>query len=56
MTTTTTPTLNLTPARRRLVLAVLGAALGASCPYWPSDVVWVCAVLTRAAEVLHAGG
>lgn len=40
---------------RRLALALAGAMLGASCPYWPSDIVWACAVLTRAAEVLHGG-
>lgn len=41
---------------RRLVVVLAGACLGASCPYWPADVVWVCAVLSRAAEVLHGAG
>ncbi|OJT24310.1 hypothetical protein BO221_14130 [Archangium sp. Cb G35] len=39
---------------RRITLTALGVALGASCPYWPADMAWVCIVVHRVAEALHA--
>lgn len=38
---------------RRAVLTALGVGLGASCPYWPADMAWVCVVVSRVAAALH---
>ncbi len=39
---------------RRALLTALGVGLGASCPFWPADMAWVCVVVSRVAEALHA--